>query len=102
MDRLGERSTISSKKLRLVGNRTNLRALPAGGRGPRNAECRVFPPTSRHLPSASGFSSSKEAANRLLVMARDYLTKVDAIEAESAMRTMIAPSASPDRETNGT
>ena len=47
-------------------------------------------------------SSSKEAANRLLVMVRDYQTKVDAIEAESAMPTMIAPSASPDRETNGT
>jgi hypothetical protein len=46
-------------------------------------------------------SSSKEAANRLLVMARDYQTKVDAIEAESAMPMIIAPSASPDRQTNG-
>ena len=43
-------------------------------------------------------SSSKEAANRLLVMARDYRTKVDAIEAESAMPAILAPSASPDRE----
>jgi hypothetical protein len=47
-------------------------------------------------------SSSKEAADRLLVMARDYQTKVDAIEAQSAMPTKIAPSASPDRERNGT
>jgi hypothetical protein len=43
-------------------------------------------------------SSSKEAAPRLLVMARDYQTKVDAIEAESAMPAILAASASPDRE----
>jgi hypothetical protein len=29
-------------------------------------------------------SSSEEAANRLILMARDYQTKVDSIEAESA------------------
>jgi hypothetical protein len=54
--------------------------------------------TTRTLPSASGylvFERSREPLAR-------YQTKVDAIEAESAMPTMIAPSASPDRETNGT
>jgi hypothetical protein len=48
-------------------------------------------------------SSSEEVANRLIVMARDYQAKVDALEAESKkspLPTIIAPSASPDCDTS--
>jgi hypothetical protein len=49
-------------------------------------------------------ASSEEVATRLVAMAQDYTDRADEIEAEStmAMPTMIAPSTSPDRETNET
>jgi hypothetical protein len=48
--------------------------------------------------------SSEEAANRLILMAREYEAKADALEAQPtmAMPTIIGPSTSPDRETNET
>ena len=52
----------------------------------------------------SVIASSEEVANRLIAMAQDYTGRADEVEAESTMgmHTMIAPSASPDRETNET
>jgi hypothetical protein len=52
----------------------------------------------------SMIASSEEVANQLIAMGQDYTGRGDEIEAESAMAmsTMIAPSASPDRETNET
>jgi len=52
----------------------------------------------------SMIASSEEVANQLIAMAQGYTDRADEIGAEStmAMPTMIAPSTSPDCETNET
>jgi hypothetical protein len=85
----------------LVGNRTNGCAFPPGRRG----ICAV--PSSEYFRRQaeiclrlSLISSSEEAAIWLILMARDYQTKADSIEAESGAPKIIALSASLDRETS--
>jgi hypothetical protein len=53
----------------------------------------------------SMIASSEEVANQLIAMAQDYTGRAGEIEAESTMAMPhddVAPSASPDRETNET
>jgi hypothetical protein len=62
------------------------------GRAQEAVQCRVPSISAGNPTSAFVYPSSEEVANRLIVMARDYQTKADAMDAElrSALPTTIA------------